>query len=126
MSGRKLTLYAFIVSAFLFLVKASLGEGIQPLPDQSSLINLLFLAIVPTVVSNMALIQAVRYIGGTLTSIMGAMEPVTAVCVGVLLFNEPLTFNLIIGILLIIIAVSIIILAKTILHLIHSKKSASG
>ncbi|MCC8094795.1 MAG: DMT family transporter [Tannerellaceae bacterium] len=113
MSGRKLTLYAFMVSAALFLIKAGFHEGIQSLPDQASLLNVLLLAILPTVVSNIALIQAVRYLGGTLTSIMGAMEPVTAVCVGVVMFNEPLTFNLIVGILLIIGAVLLIILSKT-------------
>lgn len=112
-SGRKLTLYAFMVSAALFLIKAGFHEGIQSLPDQASLLNVLLLAILPTVVSNIALIQAVRYLGGTLTSIMGAMEPVTAVCVGVVMFNEPFTFNLIVGILLIIGAVLLIILSKT-------------
>ena len=74
-----------------------------------SLVNLILLAIVPTVISNITLVLAVHNIGGTLTAVLGAMEPVTAVFVGVLVFGEPFTFNLAIGILLIIIAVTMII-----------------
>ena len=114
MTGRKLTFYVFIVSTLLFAIKASTNEGIQPIPDAMSVINLILLAIVPTVISNITLVLAVHNIGGTLTAVLGAMEPVTAVFVGVLLFGEPFTFNLAIGILLIIIAVTMIILSKTI------------
>lgn len=114
MTGRKLTFYVFIVSTLLFALKAGSSGGIQPIPDAMSLVNLILLAIVPTVISNLTLVLAVHNIGGTLTSVLGAMEPVTAVCVGVLLFSEPLTFNLSLGIFLIIIAVTMIILSKTI------------
>lgn len=115
MTGRKLTFYVFIVSTLLFAIRtASTNEGIQPIPDAMSVINLILLAIVPTVISNITLVLAVHNIGGTLTAVLGAMEPVTAVFVGVLLFSEPFTFNLAIGIFLIIIAVTMIILSKTI------------
>lgn len=114
MTGRKLTFYVFIVSTLLFAIKASTNQGIQAIPDTTSLLNLILLAIVPTVISNITLIVAVHNIGGTLTAVLGAMEPVTAVCVGVLIFNEPFTFHLAIGILLIILAVTMIILSKSI------------
>lgn len=114
MTGRKLTFYVFIVSTLLFAVKASTNEGIQPIPDAVSVVNLILLAVVPTVISNITLVLAVHNIGGTLTAVLGAMEPVTAVFVGVLVFGEPFTFNLATGILLIIIAVTMIILSKTI------------
>lgn len=114
MTGRKLTFYVFVVSTILFAVKASISGGIQPIPNAMSVVNLTLLAIVPTVISNITLVQAVHNIGGTLTAVLGAMEPVTAVFVGVLVFGEPFTFNLALGILLIIIAVTMIILSKTI------------
>ena len=66
----------------------------------------------PTVVSNITLVIAVRHIGGTLTSVLGAVEPITAVGIGVLVFSEPFTPQLALGILLIIIAVTLIILSK--------------
>lgn len=114
MTGRKLTFYVFVVSTILFSIKASTNQGIQPIPDTASFIYLVLLAIVPTVISNMTLILAVHSIGGTLTAVLGAMEPVTAVCVGVLIFGEPFTSSLALGIFLIIIAVTMIILTKTI------------
>lgn len=112
MPGRKLTFYVFIVSTLLFFIKIQIGGTLQPIPDTASFINLLLLAFVPTVVSNITLVKAVHHIGSTLTSVLGAMEPVTAVGVGVCLFGEPFTPHLAVGILLIIVAVTMIILSK--------------
>ena len=72
--------------------------------------NLAMLALVPTVISNLALVRAIKSIGSTLTSVLGAMEPVTAVCVGIALFHEPLSAGIVIGVALIISAVTVIIL----------------
>lgn len=114
MTGRKLAFYVFIVSTALFAIKAGTNEGIQRVPDTMSYINLLLLALVPTVVSNVTLVLAVHRIGGTLTSVLGAIEPITAVMVGVLVFSEAFTLHLAIGILLILLAVTMIILSKPI------------
>ena len=65
-------------------------------------------------ISNITLLLAVRHIGGTLTSILGALEPVTAVCIGALVFGEAFTVNEAIGILLILTAVILIILSRSI------------
>ncbi|WP_102408402.1 DMT family transporter [Parabacteroides bouchesdurhonensis] len=112
MNGRKLTFYVFIVSTCLFFFKAQTNGGVQSIPDGQSWINLILLAVVPTVISNITLVQAVHNIGSTLTAVLGAMEPVTAVCVGVLVFGEPFTSQIATGILLIIVAVTLIILSK--------------
>ncbi len=114
LTGRTLTSYVFIVSTLLFALKAVEGQGIQPIPDTASWINLILLAVVPTVISNITLVQAVHHIGGTLTAVLGATEPVTAVLVGVLIFGEPFTSHLALGIGLIILAVTMIILSKSI------------
>ena len=68
MGGRKLTFYVFIVSTALFAIKAGTNQGIQPIPDSMSFVNLILLAIVPTVISNITLVLAVHNIGGTLTA----------------------------------------------------------
>ena len=70
MPGRKLTFYVFIVSTSLFFIKAQAGTGIQPIPDLPSFINLVLLAFLPTVVSNITLVQAVHHIGSTLSSVV--------------------------------------------------------
>ena len=66
------------------------------------------------------LLLAVKYIGGTLTSILGAMEPVTAVCIGALVFGEAFTLQEAFGIVLILVAVTLIILSKPIQHTLSS------
>lgn len=111
MTGGKVSFYTLVTGAVMALLKSSFGDGLQVLPDWSSVINLVMLAIVPTVISCVTMVYSVRYVGSTVTSVLGAMEPVTAVIVGILVFNEPFTLNLMIGILLIIIAVLLIILS---------------
>ena len=115
-------LSAVAYALYLFFIKAQAGTGIQPIPDLPSFINLVLLAFLPTVVSNITLVQAVHHIGSTLTSVLGATEPVTAVCVGVLVFGEPFTPHLALGILLIIVAVTLIILSKYIQKNLHEAK----
>ena len=77
-------------------------------------VNLILLAVLPTVVSNITLVLAVQNIGGTLTSVLGALEPMTAVCIGALVFGEDFTLREGFGILLVLIAVTVIILTGTI------------
>ncbi len=114
MNSRKLAFYVFVFTTILFAAKAFLNEGIQPIPDAMSLTNLILLAVVPTVISNITLVLAVHHIGGTLTSILGAMEPVTAVCIGAFVFGEEFTWQEAFGIALILVAVTMIILGKPI------------
>lgn len=120
MNSRKLAFYVFVFTTLLFIVKTSLGEGIQPIPDTLSAINLVLLAVVPTVISNITLVLSVHHIGGTLTSILGAMEPVTAVCIGAFVFGETFSLQDAFGIALILVAVTIIILGKPIQNTLSS------
>ncbi|HIT47712.1 MAG TPA: EamA family transporter, partial [Candidatus Cryptobacteroides merdipullorum] len=64
--------------------------------------------------SNITLVLAVQNIGGTLTSVLGALEPLTAVCIGALVFGEDFTLREGFGILLVLSAVTVIILSGTI------------
>lgn len=111
MAGSKLTLYAMVFSSIFFLVKSLLSGGIQAFPDTMSVVDLVMLALLSTVISNIAMVYSVQYIGSTATAVLGAMEPVTAVCVGIFAFNELFTKNLAMGIILIVIAVSLIVLS---------------
>lgn len=110
MGGLKLTLYSMSIASVLFCIKACLGEGLQPLPDTEAYVNMVLLGIIPTVISCVTLVYAVQYIGSTYTALLGALDPVTAVIVGILVFAEPFTTNLAIGILMIIGAVTLIVL----------------
>lgn len=67
------------------------------------------LAILPTAVSFLCTTGAVQYIGSTPTAILGALEPVTAVVIGIFVFGESLSMLDVVGIILIISAVSVIV-----------------
>ena len=111
MGALKLTFYVFLFDAVTFLLFAVWKGGLQPIPNGSGQLNLVLLALVPTVLSNLSLVYAIKNIGSTFASVVGAFEPVTAMAIGVLVFSEPFTRSLAWGLALIILAVSLIILA---------------
>lgn len=113
LSGFSMTFYVMLITALLFMVKSLISSGeIATIVDGSDILNITLLALIPTVLSNFALVNAVKIVGSTTSSILGALEPLTAVVIGVSLFNEPISIILIIGIALIISAVTTIILRK--------------
>ena len=114
MSAMKLSFYVLIVCAVSMVLFSftSPERHLMPLVTVRECGYSLMLAIVPTVFSLVSMGIAVRIIGSTPTAIMGALEPLTAVVIGLTVFKEALTVNLVVGILLILTAVTIIILGK--------------
>ena len=112
MNSRKLAFYVFVFTTLIFGIKNLADGGIQPVPDAGAAACIVLLAVAPTVISNITLLLAVRHIGGTLTSILGALEPVTAVCIGACVFGEGFTWREAVGIALILTAVTLIILSR--------------
>lgn len=67
------------------------------------------LALPATAISNITLVKAVKLAGPTLTSLLGALEPLTAVLVGVFVFKELFTTYSALGIILVVISVSLVL-----------------
>lgn len=114
MSAMKLSFYVLIVCAVSMVLFSltSPERHLMPLVTGREWGYSLMLAIVPTVFSLVSMGISVRIIGSTPTAIMGALEPLTAVVIGLTVFHEALTVNLAAGILLILTAVITIILSK--------------
>lgn len=104
-----LTFYAMIFALPVFLVPLRLGLDLQMLPSWKALGNALGLALFPTLTAFLLTAVAIPRIGPTFTSIMGALEPVTGVAVGIFFFRETLTLSVAIGIFLILSAVILVI-----------------
>lgn len=104
-----LTCYVMAFGALFFIVGGCFTGGIRLETDPHTWLYILGVAIPATAVSNIALVQAIKSIGPTLTSILGAMEPLTAVVIGVWVFAEPFTARGAAGILLIVAAVMIVV-----------------
>lgn len=99
-SERTITFYALATGTVLFallrlLQGGSMMEGVDTLADWCNLVGL---AIVPTIISMLTLAVSTRFIGPTKTSILGVFEPLTAILIGTVLFGEPLTWKMGLGI----------------------------
>lgn len=111
MNNLKLTFYALLFCGLFFIIDAIFNGGITLAPDVHGWINLLLLALLPTLVSNIALVQAIKTIGSTLTAVLGAMEPLVAIIIGIFVFKENFTILTAIGIAMILVAVTLIIIS---------------
>lgn len=112
MSSVKLTFYAMtscLVCLTLYALFTPTGE-LQPLHAPIDWIMAIMLGLVPTVISLVFMAMAIQCIGSTPTAIMGALEPVTAAVLGILIFGEVLTPRIVLGIALILFSVTLIIL----------------
>ena len=111
-SNSLLTFYALLVGTVVFFTRCSLSgaELMTGLDSGMAWINLIGLAILPTIVSTATLAIATRNIGATKASVLGVFEPITAILVGTLVFGEALTTNIIAGILISIVAVTFMIM----------------
>ena len=110
-SNTLLTFYALTVGAIAFVGKiissdTAITAGITTSADW---LNLVGLALLPTIVSTATLAIASRNIGATKASVLGVFEPITAIIVGTLMFGEPLTTNIIVGISIAMVAVTFMI-----------------
>ena len=106
-----LTFYSLMVGAIVFWSKiyfsdTAITAGITTTVDW---LNLVGLALLPTIVSTATLAIATRNIGATKASVLGVFEPITAILVGTLMFGEPLTTNILLGIGIAIAAVTFMI-----------------
>ncbi len=114
MSSLKLTFYVLLFCMLTLLAYSftSPALSLQLPPSQRAWFYACWLGMVPTVLSLVLMTIAVHEVGATSTAIMGALEPMTAVAIGIMIFSESLTVRLAVGILAILIAVFTIILGK--------------
>lgn len=105
----KVTFYVLLFGLLLFFWRLDFGTALT-VPTRWYLWGcLLALAVFPTAISFLCTTSAIQYIGSTPTAILGALEPVTAVFFGVTLFGESFTPRIACGIVLIVLAVSLIV-----------------
>ena len=104
-----MTFYILLVGLTIFFISSHFGADLQMPHHPIKWINVLALAAFPTCVSFVCITYATQYIGATQTAILGALEPVTAVFFGVTVFGETLTMRIVSGMLLILLAVTLII-----------------
>ena len=127
MSIVKLTFYVLLICAMCLFAYSFTSSDLHLMlpPSPRAWFFACWLGLVPTVLSLLFMTIAVHEVGATPTAIMGALEPLTAVAIGVMMFGEAFTLRLCVGIVLILAAVLLIVAGKhfllhTITHTITS------
>lgn len=106
----KFTTWIMLLSGIYFTICGFLfNGGIAIVTDGTQWLYILGLALWSTMISSFTGVKAVRRIGPTLTSILGALQPLTAVILGIIFLDEHLSVSTVLGISIILIAVMVIV-----------------
>lgn len=108
----KFSFWSLLFGSTIYIVRLDFCTELQPLTSVPAVACALALALLPTLVSITTLARAIHLIGPSATAILGALEPVTAVLLGILLFSEHPTLPAIAGMLIILVAVTLIVAGK--------------
>ena len=108
----QLTFYALCFGILIYIART---RGLTELQLPATMLGwtcAFCLALFPTIISFLTMTISIRYIGSTPAAILGALEPITALLVGTLVFGERLTPRLCLGIFLVLLSVTLLIAGK--------------
>ena len=105
-----LKFYCFLIGTIVLFFFTKCGMSLNRMPATWCWLNVIGLAILPTALATITLAAATKAIGATKTSVMGILEPLTAIFIGVAAFHEPFTLNVAIGVVLILFSILFMIL----------------
>ena len=112
-----LLFYQLLFGSLVFVIPILCGTELTMPPHWHNWINVISLAVLPTVVSLTCTTLAIQYVGATPTAILGALEPVTAVVLSVVILNQGISAREVYGGLLIVAATTLVIASGPIEHL---------
>ncbi len=107
-SGLSITFWVLFFGMLASLINALASGTFVWLQSWHEAALAVLLAVVTAAVSNLTLVLAIQRIGSTMTSILGVMEPLTAVTVGIIVFDEPATMGVFAGVAVICAAVILV------------------
>ena len=103
------TFYVLCFGFLLFVWRICFG-GAFTLPQHGLMwLNLIALGLLPTVVSLLLTAWAIQRIGSTSTALFGALEPVTAVALGIIFLGESINLREFLGMVLIFVSVTLVV-----------------
>lgn len=114
-SGLSITFWVLFFGMAASLANAVASGTFQWIHSWEELALAVLLAVVTAAISNLTLVLAIQRIGSTMASILGVMEPLTAVTVGILVFDEPATPGVFAGVAVICAAVVLVMAGPQIL-----------
>lgn len=110
MNSDVLTFYVLAFTAVFYILVALFCGTFEWVATPRFIFDMSMLGILSTIISARLLVSAVKLIGSVPSSILGTLEPITAILIGVYAFHEKLSLFNYIGLMMIIAAVLVIIL----------------
>ena len=107
-----LTCYALLFTALFYLLVGGLRGELEWVTRPRFLLDMAQLAVLSTIVSARLLVSAVKLVGSVPTSVLGTLEPLTAIVVGILHFHERLSAANVAGLVIVLAAVLVVILKR--------------
>lgn len=108
MPGIRLTFYALLFGSLVYIVRLNGLTELQKLHTTMDWTCAIGLALFPSLISMVTIAKSIRLIGPTAAAILGALEPMTALFVGVFVFDERLTGGNLVGIFFVLAAVTLL------------------
>lgn len=125
MPSAKLTFYALCFGILIYITRTRVLTELQVPHTVLGWTCAVCLALFPTIISLVTMTISIRNIGSTSAAILGALEPITALVVGTLVFGERLTPRLCVGIVLVLLAVTLLIAGKKMYYFLKGKRLKS-
>lgn len=98
MPAVKLTFYALVTGTVMFFIANRCGADLIILPNAKAWCDATGLALFPTIISLLLVTKSIHIIGSTPASLIGALEPITALLVSLAVFGGTLSARNVIGI----------------------------
>lgn len=108
----KISFYVMFFGLLVYIVNLKFCTQLQIIDKPFLWLCAVSLAVFPTIISLETINISIKLVGSTTTAILGALEPLTAIFFGVLVFHEQLTLRIVIGVILILSGVILIVTRK--------------
>lgn len=109
----KMSFYIMFFGLFVYICNLKFCTSLQILNTPILWLYTIGLSIFPTIISIETINVSIKLIGSTSTAILGALEPLTAIFFGIVVFHQHLTLRISLGITLILLGVLLIITKNT-------------
>lgn len=109
-----MTFYVSLVALVTLFAAGEFGMdgGLMGLPSVNAALWSGWLGLFPTVLSLIFINISIKLVGSTPAAIMGAIEPMTAVCIGCMVFGESFSLKLLLGMMMILGSVILVIVGR--------------
>lgn len=112
MNSEKLTFYVMLFGLLVYIYNLHFCKDLQILTTPSQWLLSIGLALFPTILSIETITISIKLIGSTKASILGSLEPITALIIGLTVFHEHLSCEILVGVFAILLGVLVIIINK--------------